>query len=82
VTTPSVSGAVMRSLEAPRRESLPPNKRMQQSARLGFKRKVTVVMSWGALSNGQHRLARWLITPQLMRRAVRRRHRRRGGWRG
>ena len=28
-------------------------------------------MRWGKSSNGLHRLARWLVTPQLMRRAVR-----------
>jgi hypothetical protein len=53
----------------------PPNKRIQQTA-LGFKRKVIAFMRWDESSNGLHLLARRLITPQLMRRAVRRRIRR------
>jgi hypothetical protein len=44
-----------------------------QLTTLVFKRKVIGVMSWAGFSNNQHRLARWLVTPQLMRRAVRRR---------
>ena len=35
-----------------------------------FVRKVIVVMRWDGFSNGLDRLARWLVTPQLMRRAV------------
>jgi hypothetical protein len=49
----------------------PSNKRMQQTA-LVFKRKVIVFMRWDESSSGLGHLARWLITPQLMRRAVRR----------
>ena len=47
----------------------PPNKPMQLAARF-FKRKVIVVMNWARFSNSQRRLARWLVTPQLMGRAV------------
>jgi hypothetical protein len=43
---------------------------MQQTARLGFQRKAIAFMRWGKPSNGLDHLARWLITPQLMRRAV------------
>ncbi len=44
---------------------------MQQTTRLGFKRKVIAFMRRDESSNGLGHLARWLITPQLMRRAVR-----------
>ncbi len=47
-----------------------PNKRMQQTARV-FKRKVIAFMRRDESSNGRDRLPRGLITPQLMRRAVR-----------
>jgi hypothetical protein len=47
-----------------------PNKRMQQTARV-FKRKVIAFMRRDETPNGLGHLARWLVTPQLMRRAVR-----------
>ncbi len=46
-------------------------KRMQQTARLVFKRKAIAFMRWDESSNGLHRLARCLITPQVMGRSVR-----------
>ncbi len=51
--------------------SVPPNKRMQQPARLVFKRKDIALMRWDGSSNGLHCLARRLSTPQLMGPAVR-----------
>ncbi len=48
----------------------PPNKPMQLTARV-LKRKVIGIMSCAEFSHGQHRFARWPVTPQLMGRAVR-----------
>ena len=44
---------------------------MQLSARV-FKTKVIVFVRKAALVKNKHRLARWLMAPQLMGRAVRR----------
>jgi hypothetical protein len=50
-----------------------PNKRMQQTARRGFKRKAVAVMSLVRFASRSASRSWGGITPQLMRKAVRRR---------